>query len=152
MKNAVYPGSFNPWHAGHTDVLEKALGVFDTIFVAVGVNPDKSTQDVAVRLGQIEQELIQKDYYDKRVQILCFREMVVDLVNHLNTPIHGIVKGLRNGQDLEYERVQQYTNEDLAKEFRLHLPPTVYFVTHRDFSHVSSSAIRIVNELKKGRN
>lgn len=37
----VYPGSFNPWHEGHEDVLNKALKVFDKVIILIGYNPDK---------------------------------------------------------------------------------------------------------------
>src|SRR5260370_3780793 len=40
-KTAVYPGSFDPFTNGHLDVVERALGIFDHLIVAVPANPDK---------------------------------------------------------------------------------------------------------------
>ena len=53
-KTAVYPGSFDPFTNGHLDVVERALGIFDRLIVAVAANPDKRqplfTVDERVRL------------------------------------------------------------------------------------------------------
>ena len=40
-KVAIYPGSFNPWHKGHEDILKKALKIFDKVLVLQGRNPLK---------------------------------------------------------------------------------------------------------------
>lgn len=56
----------------------------------------------------------------------------------------GIIRGLRNGYDLEYEINLQYWNEDLGVNV-----PFVYFVTDRKYGHISSSAIRELRSLSK---
>ena len=142
---AIYPGSFNPWHAGHSDVLNKALAVFGQVQITVAINPDKPGEDVWARAENIRQ-LVDKD----RVEVRVTHGFLVDYIKD-NPDIKAIVRGLRDGKDLENERIQQYWNEDLAKEGNIYLPPTVYFLTHRDLVHISSSAIRTVDKLKKGR-
>jgi pantetheine-phosphate adenylyltransferase len=142
MSIAIYPGSFNPWHEGHTDVLNKALTVFGRVQIAIAVNPDKPTSDVIESMENIR-NLVDKN----RVEIVLIHELLVDYIKkHSN--IRAIVRGLRNGQDLEYERLQQYWNEDLAWEGDFDLPPTVYFVTDRNLVHISSSAIRAVEKIR----
>ena len=41
MGVALYPGSFDPFHLGHLDVVEEAVGIFGEVVVGVMVNPDK---------------------------------------------------------------------------------------------------------------
>lgn len=41
VRVGIYPGSFNPWHDGHQDILNKALRIFDKIIVLQGHNPSK---------------------------------------------------------------------------------------------------------------
>lgn len=41
MKIALYPGSFNPLHEGHIDVMDKAFCIFSHVILARGINPDK---------------------------------------------------------------------------------------------------------------
>ena len=145
MRTAIYPGSFNPWHEGHQDVLNKALQVFDEVIILQCVNPEKArTGDALTPFDALQKRVPQ----DTRVIVTFCSELLIDWIESVNTPITAVVKGLRNGQDLEYERVQQYYNEDLALEFKKNMPPTVYFITDRKLVHISSSAIRAVNSFK----
>jgi len=54
----------------------------------------------------------------------------------------AVIRGLRNGADLQYETNMQYWNEDLGLEI-----PVVYFICDRKLSHISSSMIRELNKL-----
>lgn len=142
VKLGIYPGSFNPWHKGHTDVLLKALGVFDIVVILQMVNPEK----------QLEPKILPRDIipeeFRSRVSIKVSGETLVETVSH-RFYIHGakleptaIIRGLRNGTDLQYEMNQQYWNEDLGIKI-----PYVYFITDRALAHVSSSGIRNVEKL-----
>jgi len=135
-KLGLYPGSFNPFHDGHRDILKKALNVFDLVIIAVGINPDK--EDLTLEeLNPIPRELLE----DRRIKLIHFRTLLADVVaEHKPT---AIIRGLRNGQDFEYEKTQQYWNEDLGCK-----APTVYFISDRILTHISSSAIRAVGRFK----
>lgn len=138
MSIAIFPGSFNPWHEGHSDIVKKALRGFDYVIVVQLQNPDKIQPEeisieVKVKLG-------------KRVQFEKTDKTLVEWIRkNQNNYEDGfiIVKGLRNAQDLEYETVQQYWNEDLGLKL-----PTFYVITDRKFRHMSSSAVRTVRKLK----
>lgn len=139
MKLGIYPGSFNPWHEGHDDILTKALKVFDKVIVAVGTNPDKSGK---ANLKRIHYCIIGKALYDDRAEVKQFDGLLVDYVREIGAD--AVIRGLRTGSDLEYERAQQYWNEDLGIRV-----PTVYFLCDRKHSHISSSAIRSIKAVKK---
>ena len=143
MRKAVYPGSFNPWHQGHTDILKKALSVFDVVVVAHGFNPDKGIKaysDFTELYKEFPEYLDPDDY--RHVWVKGFAGLLVDFVK--DEKADAVIRGLRNGHDLQYEMNQQYWNEDLGL-----VVPTVYFMCDRRYSHISSSAIKSINEAKK---
>lgn len=145
MKVAIYPGSFNPLHRGHVDVIEKALKVFDKVILAKGINPDKNKiEDRFIKHGDsIVTARLKKLNPDKSlIDIEIFDGL---LTNYIEDKIvhsdglfeYAIIKGLRNGQDLEFEKNQQYWNEDLGINI-----PFFYIIADRNNCHISSSAIR----------
>lgn len=135
-KLAVYPGTFNPWHDGHRDVLKNALKVFDQVIIAVGINPEKRIQASTSVLE------IAKEYEsDTRITVVSFSTLLKDFAQQAGAT--AIVRGLRNGQDFELEKTQQYWNEDLGCKI-----PTAYFISDRNLVHISSSAIRAVEKFK----
>lgn len=129
VKVAVYPGSFNPWHQGHQEVLDKALRVFDKVVVAQGCNPTKEWPKGFVLTNSA-------------CEIVQFQGLFKDFCH--GKDYCAIIKGLRNAQDLEYETCQQYWNEDLGLGL-----PVFYIICSRENRHISSSAIRAIEKVKK---
>jgi pantetheine-phosphate adenylyltransferase len=138
MSIAIYPGSFNPWHKGHEDVLKKALEVFDQVSIVQMENPDKKKKAEGICHQEGILELSGK--YERAVFVDSGYVTLKEAVEKEQAT--AIIRGLRNGDDLQYEMNQQYWNEDVGIKV-----PFVYFVTDRALSHVSSSAIRSVNKL-----
>lgn len=140
---AVYPGSFNPWHAGHTNILNKALKCFDKVIIAVGVNPEKPKEDIMERVRSVEEhpDVCKHLGYcdDFFVNVMPMDGLLVDFAKGVGA--HAVIRGLRNGHDLQYEMVQQYWNEDLGLEI-----PIVYFICDRDKAHLSSSMYRALDK------
>lgn len=122
MKVGLYTGSFNPYHAGHGDIISKALQVFDKVIVARGINPNKEKSKFPMpnlsHLGNVE--------------VVEFTGLLVEFIEKKD--ITAIIRGLRNTTDLEYEKSNQYYNEDLNIGI-----PTVYFISDRSLCHMSST-------------
>jgi len=139
MRIAVYPGSFNPWHKGHQDVITKAICIFDRVIIAQGTNPNK-------KLDNKSFIALKNSITSPYVNVMKFDGLFVDFVESLkNGPLRpvAVIKGLRNGSDLEYEKTQQYWNEDLGLDI-----PVFYIISDRKLTHISSSAIRAIESLK----
>jgi pantetheine-phosphate adenylyltransferase len=136
MKVAIYPGSFNPIHAGHHNIIEKALKVFDKVIIAQGINPDKGITDVNIPSAETYGK------YGKKVQVVKFMTTLPEFAVDKNAV--AIIRGLRSGVDLETEKAQQYWYEDLGLTI-----PIVYFICDRGLTHISSSAVRAVAKSRK---
>lgn len=133
MKTVLYPGSFNPFHEGHLDILKKTMKISDKIILA-GHKKISFSPKAKVVTDKCYQ------YVDK-VSIITFKGLLVDLIKKVKP--NAIIRGLRNGSDLQYEMNFQYWNEDLGLNI-----PIIYFITDRSLSHISSSTIRKLECIK----
>jgi pantetheine-phosphate adenylyltransferase len=122
---AVYPGSFNPFHKGHYNILQKAEAIFDKVIIAKGSNPGK------------EESVFEVPAILSIRQIGSYTGLLTDYVNGLNYPV-TIIRGLRNSTDLQYELNQYRYLQDLSS---LHLKIVSIFCD-REFEHISSTGIR----------
>lgn len=129
---ALFPGSFDPFTAGHLNILKRSLEMFDEVVVAVGVNGDKTGfYDNTTRMEIIAQTC--KDL--QGVRIIEYSGLTIDICKELG--IKHIVRGVRNMIDFETERSIADANRRLAPEI-----DTVIIPTAQEFAHISSSAVR----------
>lgn len=129
---ALFPGSFDPFTAGHLNILKRALSMFDEVVVAVGVNSDKrGFYDNEKRLDIIRQATIGLE----GVAVTAYDNLTIDLCRQLG--IRHIVRGVRNMIDFETERSIADANRRLAPEI-----DTIIIPTAQEYAHISSSAVR----------
>ena len=131
-KKALFPGSFDPFTAGHLNILNRALTMFDEVVVAVGINQDKRgffTMDQ--RMDIVRQATRGLD----GVSIIKYDNLTIDTCRELG--IRHIVRGVRNMLDFENERAIADANCRLAPEVE-----TIIIPTAQEFAHISSSAVR----------
>jgi pantetheine-phosphate adenylyltransferase len=135
---AIYPGSFDPWTNGHLEILSQAEPIFGKITIAVAVNPLKvgSRFKLEDRIGFI-QDIIQGE------QKLSVDWFPIDGPGAIYTANFAkkvgagyIIRGLRNGTDLEYELAMSEVNRNINPDVR-----TIFF-TDKKTSHISSSLVR----------
>lgn len=140
---AIYPGSFNPFHIGHLNIVEKAERVFGkgNVLIAIGDNPEKSNRGDSEKRAL---EISEKTGRSVEVYDIFLHELIERKESEGYKVV--LVRGLRNGNDLEYEDNQLKFIEDF-KEDELNV---VFFRCDEEFSHVSSSAIRNLESFRKG--
>ena len=131
-RKALFPGSFDPFTAGHLNILKRALTMFDEVVVAVGINSDKrGFYDNEKKLEIIREATSGLN----GVTALSYDNLTVDLCHQLG--IHHIVRGVRNMIDFETERSIADANRRIAPDIE-----TVIIPTAQEYAHISSSAVR----------
>ncbi|MBO4625404.1 MAG: pantetheine-phosphate adenylyltransferase [Bacteroidales bacterium] len=129
---ALFPGSFDPFTAGHLNILKRALTMFDEVVVAVGINQDKpGFFSMEKRLDIIRQATRGMS----GVSVIQYDNLTIDACRQRD--IHHIVRGVRNMIDFETERSIADANRRLAPEIE-----TIIIPTAQEFAHISSSAVR----------
>lgn len=129
---ALFPGSFDPFTAGHLNILKRTLTMFDKVVVAVGINQDKrGFYDMDKRMDIIREAVKGIE----GVEIVKYDGLTIDVCRSLG--IRHVVRGVRNMIDFETERSIADANRRLAPEIE-----TIIIPTAQEFAHISSSAVR----------
>ena len=131
-RGALFPGSFDPFTAGHLNILKRALTMFDEVVVAAGINIDKrgffTTEQKLDIIRQAVEGL-------NGVTVIAYENLTIDACRERG--IKHIVRGVRNMIDFETERSIADANRRLAPEIE-----TVIIPTAQDYAHISSTAVR----------
>lgn len=128
---AVYPGSFDPLHNGHVDVIERAAQVFDTVVVAVFANVGKRPLfDAAERVA-----LARHSIAAPNVQIAEGSGLLVDYARSIKAQV--ILRGLRAVLDFDYEFQFALMNKRMAPDIE-----TVFMLTAENHAYLSSTLIK----------
>jgi len=132
MSTVLYPGSFDPFHLGHLDVVEQASALFGDVVVAVMHNPDKPSGVLST--DQRVSLIAASCSHLPHVTVRSFPGLAVDAA--LSVKALCIVKGLRTSGDFEVEQQMAHTN------FAVSGVRTVYVPCQPRFGFVSSRFIR----------
>ena len=118
MTVVLYPGSFDPIHNGHVEIVETAARLFDKVIVAAMRNPQKGEPLFTLdeRQELIEDSLAHLD----NVEVTMFSSLVVDLAKEKNA--HFIIKGLRAVSDFESELQMAQMNRSISGVDTLFVP------------------------------
>lgn len=136
MATVLYPGSFDPIHLGHLDVIEQAAELFGDVVVAAMHNPSKPSGMFTLdeRMAMIDECVEPLRAAGRQVRVQAFPGLAVDAATAVAADF--IVKGLRTPGDFEVEQQMAHTNH-LAAGVR-----TVYLPCSPDRGFISSRFIR----------
>lgn len=137
MRRAVFPGSFDPLTLGHTDIINRALNLFDEIIIAIGNNTSKNYMfSLEQRVKFIEQTYAG----EKKIKVDTYEGLTIEYCKKVKSDF--ILRGLRNPADFEFEKAIAHTNRKLSKI------ETVFLLTSANTSYISSSIVRDVLRYK----
>lgn len=129
---AVYAGSFDPFHLGHLNILQKAENIFDKVIIARGQNPDKSQKHTDISCQQLQNRQIES-FSGFTTDYISSKEHYSDVT---------LIRGLRNGYDLDYEVNQLRFMEELKANLKV-----IFIFCDREYEHISSSTIKSLQKI-----
>ncbi|HIC22644.1 MAG TPA: pantetheine-phosphate adenylyltransferase [Planctomycetes bacterium] len=131
---AIYPGTFDPPHRGHIDLIERGVRLFGELVVAVAVNRDKQTIFTPEeRIGWLESCTADLE----GVRVMRFTGLVVNLLARQDSRI--LLRGIRTFADFEAEYTMALTNRSISTEFEAE---TVFVMPALELSHYSSRHVK----------
>jgi pantetheine-phosphate adenylyltransferase len=131
-RNAVYPGTFDPITNGHTDLVRRAAGIFDSVIVAIAANPNKTPMfSLQMRVDLARRVLSELP----NVTVEGYSGLTVDFAR-----AHGgavVVRGLRALSDFEFEFQLANMSRHVDRNFE-----TVFLTPQEQFTFISSTLVR----------
>jgi len=131
MSTVIYPGTFNPIHNGHADLVERAAKVFDRVVLGIATSPHKAPSILELRVRLAQQALS----HIPNVEVRGFTNLTVDFARDVGA--HVILKGIRTVTDFEYEFQMLNMNRALCPGLE-----TIFLAPAEEFSYISSSLVR----------
>lgn len=132
MKIAIYPGSFDPITNGHLDIIERAMTIFDKVFVAIAQNIAKDPLFmVEERLHHIKESTNN----NKNVEAEYFSGLLVEYA--ASKKAQAIIRGLRAVSDFENEFQMALMNRSLREDVE-----TVFLMPNEKYTYLNSSIVK----------
>ena len=132
LRSAMVPGSFDPITLGHLDIVRRAAALYDRVYLALLINPEKSylfDLDTRVRMAEVSCADI------PNVSVISDDGLLAELAKRLGC--EAIIKGVRNDRDYEYEMKMALYNRELAPDIETLLLPC-----DKGLADISSTRVR----------
>lgn len=143
IRTALYPGSFDPVTNGHMDILRQALVLADQLVVAIGIHPGKPPLfSFEERVELIHSSAIEALGAENagRIRVISFSNLVVDTAREHGAAV--LVRGLRDGTDLDYEMQMAGMNGTMAPDIR-----TVFLPASPHVRHITATLVRQIAKM-----
>ena len=132
MRICLFPGTFDPVTLGHTDIIDRALPLFDKIYVGIGINALKSPMFTAEQRMRWFNEIYKNN---PKVESCIYEGLTVQFCKKINA--NFILRGIRYVSDFEYEKTIADANRTLDRSIE-----TVFLTGEPKYTSVASTIVR----------
>jgi pantetheine-phosphate adenylyltransferase len=134
---ALYTGTFDPVTNGHVDVIRAASRLCDKLVVAIGVHPGKTPVFTAQERAAMIQQVCSADVaaHHCELSVVTFSGLAVEAAREVGADM--IIRGLRDGTDLDYEMSMAGMNGVMAPEVQ-----TVFLPAGLNVRHITATLVR----------
>lgn len=115
-RKAFYPGSFDPITNGHLDILLQACDLVDEVIVGIGIHPGKTPMFSFEERSALITQSVEDLSIRTPISVSAFDGLVVDAAKAADAQI--LIRGLRDGTDLDYEMQMAGMNGAMSPEIR----------------------------------
>ena len=134
MRIALFPGTFDPVTFGHLDIIERALPLFDKLYIGIGINSNKLPMFSAETRIHWLDELFENE---TKVEAVIYEGLTVNCCRKIEA--NFIIRGIRYVNDFEYEKAIADMNRSLDENIE-----TVFFTCLPKYTSVASTLVRDV--------
>jgi pantetheine-phosphate adenylyltransferase len=114
MTRAVYPGTFDPIHNGHIDIVSRASGIFDEVVLAIYDAPPKNLLFSTEERVELAERAVA---HLANVMVTSYSGLTVECARHVGAQV--MIRGLRNVADFEFEQQIGWANNQVAPDVEL---------------------------------
>lgn len=132
MKIALFPGSFDPITKAHVDIVKRSVGLFDKLYIGIGVNSGKQG---LLSVEKREQMLRAVFETDPRIHIIAYEGLTVNFCRSIGAAY--MIRGIRTVSDFEYEKAIAQMNHSLEPDIE-----SIFIVSKPGYSSISSTIVR----------
>jgi pantetheine-phosphate adenylyltransferase len=128
----LFPGTFDPITLGHTDIIDRALDLFDELVIGIGINNSK------VPMFAVEQRIawIQEIYKDEpKIKAASYEGLTINFCKKIDARF--ILRGIRYVNDFEYEKTIADANRIMDKTIE-----TIFLACTPQYSSIASTLVR----------
>jgi pantetheine-phosphate adenylyltransferase len=134
MRIALFPGTFDPVTFGHLDIIDRALPLFDKLYIGIGINSNKQPMFSAETRVHWLNEIFKKE---KKVEAVIYEGLTVDCCKKISA--NYIIRGIRYVNDFEYEKAIADMNRSLDENIE-----TIFLTCLPKYTSVASTLVRDV--------
>jgi len=140
----LYPGTFDPIHNGHTDIIGRAVKLVDKLVIGVAINAEKNPLfTLEERVAILKEELahLPGPVADRaEIVVLPFKGLLMNFAREVGAAV--IIRSLRAVADFEYEFQMTAMNQQLDREIE-----TVFLMADPRHQAIASSLVKVIAQL-----